>query len=39
MWEANHLALFNASLEWLQQGTVKGQRSGVLRLGFPKVDR
>jgi pimeloyl-ACP methyl ester carboxylesterase len=36
MWEANHLLLFKASLEWLEQGTVEGQRSGVVSLGHPK---
>ena len=36
MWEANHLTLFNASLEFLKEGTVNGQRNGVLRLGWPK---
>jgi pimeloyl-ACP methyl ester carboxylesterase len=39
MWESNHLTLFNASLEWLREGAVNGQRSGVLRLGFAKTDR
>jgi pimeloyl-ACP methyl ester carboxylesterase len=34
MWESNHLLLFNASLEWLKEGTVKGQRNGVLRIGY-----
>ena len=36
MWESNHLALFNASLEFLKEGTVNGQRNGALRMGFPK---
>jgi hypothetical protein len=36
MWEANHMTMFNASLEWLKDGTVNGQRSGVLKLGYPK---
>lgn len=35
MWEKNHLRLFQASLEWLQKGTVDGQRSGMLALGEP----
>jgi pimeloyl-ACP methyl ester carboxylesterase len=39
MWEANHLTMFNASLEWLKEGTVSGKRNGVLRLGFPKTDQ
>jgi pimeloyl-ACP methyl ester carboxylesterase len=34
MWERNHLLLFKASLEWLESGTVTGQRSGMLRLGY-----
>lgn len=33
MWEKNHLMLFQASLEWLEAGTVNGQRSGMLALG------
>jgi len=36
MWEANHLTMFNASLEWLTNGTVGGTRNGVIRLGYPK---
>lgn len=36
MWESNHLTLFNASLEWLKDGTVGGSRNGVLKLGVPK---
>jgi hypothetical protein len=39
MWESNHLTLFNASLEWLKEGTVSGQRNGVLRQGYPKTER
>jgi pimeloyl-ACP methyl ester carboxylesterase len=35
MWEKNHNVMFNASLEWLTQGTVGGTRSGVIRLGYP----
>jgi alpha-beta hydrolase superfamily lysophospholipase len=34
MWEKNHLLLFKASLEWLEQGTVQGQSQGMLRLGY-----
>ena len=34
MWEKNHLLLFQASLEWLQSGTVSGMRTGMLRLGY-----
>ena len=36
MWESNHSMLFNASLEFLKEGTVNGKRDGVLRLGWPK---
>ena len=34
MWEKNHLVLFNASLEWLTLGTVKGKQEGMLQLGY-----
>jgi pimeloyl-ACP methyl ester carboxylesterase len=34
MWERNHLLLFKASLEWLEKGTVNGQASGMLKLGY-----
>jgi pimeloyl-ACP methyl ester carboxylesterase len=34
MWEKNHLLLFDASLEWLSKGTVKGNASGMLKLGY-----
>jgi pimeloyl-ACP methyl ester carboxylesterase len=34
MWEANHLLLFRASLEWLTSGTVQGMAQGVVRLGY-----
>jgi len=34
MWEANHLLLFRASLEWLTAGTVEGMQQGVVRLGY-----
>jgi esterase/lipase len=34
MWEKNHTALFRASLEWLDKGTVNGSASGVVRLGY-----
>ena len=36
MWEKNHMLLFQASLEWLQKGTVNGTKAGMLRLGYPK---
>jgi pimeloyl-ACP methyl ester carboxylesterase len=32
MWERGHRALFDASLEWLDHGTVRGRSSGELRL-------
>lgn len=34
MWEKNHLALFQASLEWLDKGTVNGQSQAMLKLGY-----
>lgn len=34
MWEKNHLILFKASLEWLTSGSVNGQKSGELKLGY-----
>jgi pimeloyl-ACP methyl ester carboxylesterase len=34
MWEKNHLALFQASLEWLEKGTVNGQSAAMLKLGY-----
>lgn len=34
MWERNHLILFQASLEWLSQGTLNGQQQGMLKLGY-----
>jgi pimeloyl-ACP methyl ester carboxylesterase len=34
MWEANHLLLFRASLEWLTTGTVDGMKQGTVRLGY-----
>jgi len=34
MWEKNHLLLFQASLEWFQQGTVNGAKTGMLKLGY-----
>jgi pimeloyl-ACP methyl ester carboxylesterase len=33
MWEKNHLALFAASLEWLDKGTVQGQSNVMVKLG------
>jgi alpha-beta hydrolase superfamily lysophospholipase len=34
IWEKNHLPLFQASLEWLTQGSVQGKQEGMLRLGY-----
>ena len=34
MWEKNHLALFAASLEWLDKGTVQGQSNVMVKLGY-----
>ena len=34
MWEANHLLLFRASLEWLRDGKVNGMTAGELKLGY-----
>jgi hypothetical protein len=28
VWESQHMALLNASVEWLQQGTFQGQFNG-----------
>ena len=36
MWETNHTVMFNASLEWLVNGTVNESRSGIIKLGYPK---
>jgi pimeloyl-ACP methyl ester carboxylesterase len=36
MWERNHLLLFQASLEWFRQGTVNGQKTGMLKMGYDK---
>jgi hypothetical protein len=34
LWEKKHLLLFHASLEWFQQGTVNGTKTGTLKLGY-----
>jgi hypothetical protein len=34
MWEMNHRLLFEASLEWLTAGTVRGMKQGVVQLGY-----
>jgi len=36
MWEKNHLLMFAASREWLDKGTVNGQKNVMLKLGYPK---
>jgi hypothetical protein len=36
MWERNHQLLFQASLEWFEKGTVNGQKTGMLRIGYDK---
>ncbi len=33
MWERNRRVLFEASLEWLESGTVDGRSSGEFKLG------
>jgi len=34
MWEANHLLLYKASLDWLVDGSVNGTKEGMLKLGY-----
>lgn len=34
MWEKNHLILFRASQEWLTTGSVNGNKTGMLKLGY-----
>ncbi len=34
LWENNHLLLFKASLEWLTKGSVEGNETGMLKLGY-----
>jgi pimeloyl-ACP methyl ester carboxylesterase len=34
MWESVHGLMFDASLEWLRSGTVNGEPSGVIRMGY-----
>lgn len=34
MWESNRLLLFDASVEWLRDGTVNGVNGGVLTMGY-----
>jgi len=33
IWESHHAVLFEASLEWLTDGTVNGASTGSVRLG------
>lgn len=35
MWEKNHLLLFEASRQWLTEGSVNGTKQGMIRLGYP----
>lgn len=34
MWESVHLPMFEASLEWLRSGTVNGESTGTIRMGY-----
>lgn len=34
MWETNRLLMFEASVEWLNSGTVQGKTSGTVQLGY-----
>ena len=36
MWEKNHLLMFAASREWLDKGTVNGQKNVMLKMGYAK---
>jgi pimeloyl-ACP methyl ester carboxylesterase len=33
MWESNHLVLFQASVDWLRDGAIRGMSTGIVRLG------
>ena len=37
MWEKNHQLLFEASLEWLRDGTVQSRTNSELKLGYQKA--
>ncbi len=39
MWERNHTLLFQASLEWLTEGTVNGMKTGMLQMGYDKEQK
>jgi alpha-beta hydrolase superfamily lysophospholipase len=34
LWERNHLALFQASREWLERSSVRGVENGTVKLGY-----
>lgn len=34
MWETNRGLMFKASLEWLEAGTVNGQKAGAIQMGY-----
>jgi len=34
MWETNHTQMFKASREWLLQGSVNGQKQGIVKVGY-----
>ncbi|MDH4065646.1 MAG: hypothetical protein OEW19_14710, partial [Acidobacteriota bacterium] len=34
MWETNHRLMFRASLEWLEMGSVNGEKTGMLQMGY-----
>jgi pimeloyl-ACP methyl ester carboxylesterase len=34
MWESVHRPMFEASLEWLSSGTVNGESTGMIRMGY-----
>jgi hypothetical protein len=33
MWETNHMALFQLTVDWLNQSSVNGKENGTLRVG------
>jgi pimeloyl-ACP methyl ester carboxylesterase len=37
MWERNHQLLFEASRQWLADGSVSGMKQGMIRLGYDGV--
>jgi hypothetical protein len=34
MWEGVHASMFEATLEWLRDGTVNGMARGIVRMGY-----